>query len=97
VFLGAWFVLIQLSEWHKKTYDLTSNLYGSLYYTITGFHLLHVIIGLVILLTLLFWIVLGHFDDKNYMSVAIGGLYWHFVDVVWLFVFTTLFLVPYIS
>jgi cytochrome c oxidase subunit III len=94
--LGACFVAIQLHEWGIKTYDMTSDLYGSLYFTITGFHMLHVIVGLIILLVLLFWIALGYFDDKRYAAVTIGGLYWHFVDVVWLFVFTTLYLTPYL-
>jgi cytochrome c oxidase subunit 3 len=94
--LGICFVAIQLSEWSKKTYDMTSNLYGSLYFTITGFHMLHVIVGLVILMALLLWIALGYFDHRRYAAVTIGGLYWHFVDVVWLFVFTTFYLLPYL-
>ncbi len=94
--LGVCFVVIQLNEWSKKTYDMTSNLYGSLYFTITGFHMLHVIVGLVILMVLLLWIALGYFDHRRYAAVSIGGLYWHFVDVVWLFVFTTLYLTPYL-
>jgi len=96
VILGICFVVIQLHEWSIKTYTMTSNLYGSLYFTITGFHMLHVIVGLIILLMLLVWIVLGYFDDRRYAAVTIGGLYWHFVDVVWLFVFATLFLSPYL-
>lgn len=94
--LGVCFVAIQLNEWSKKSYDMTSNLYGSLYFTITGFHMLHVIVGLVILMVLLLWIALGYFDHRRYAAVTIGGLYWHFVDVVWLFVFTTLYLSPYL-
>ncbi len=94
--LGACFVVIQLNEWSIKTYDMTSNLYGSLFFTITGFHMLHVIVGLIILLALLFWIALGYFDDRRHAAVTIGGLYWHFVDVVWLFVFTTIYLSPYL-
>lgn len=94
--LGICFVLIQLMEWDKKTYDMTSSLYGSLYFTITGFHLCHVIIGLVVLLLLLVWMSLGYFDDRRYAAMTIGGIYWHFVDVVWLFVFTTLYIFPYL-
>jgi cytochrome c oxidase subunit 3 len=94
--LGAGFVLIQLNEWHKKLYDMNSHLYGSLYFTITGFHLLHVAVGLVILMLLLIWIALGYFDHRRFAAVTIGGLYWHFVDVVWLFVFSTLYLLPYL-
>ncbi|PPK72204.1 cytochrome c oxidase subunit 3 [Methylobacter tundripaludum] len=94
--LGIGFVVIQLNEWSKLTYDMTSNLYGSLYFTITGFHMLHVIVGLVILMVLLLWLALGYFDHRRYAAVTIGGLYWHFVDAVWLFVFTTLYLTPYL-
>jgi cytochrome c oxidase subunit 3 len=95
ILLGALFVGIQLVEWSKKTYGMTSNLYGSLYFTITGFHMLHVVIGLVILLLLLVWISFRYFDEKRHAAITIGGIYWHFVDVVWLFVFTTLYLFPY--
>jgi len=94
--LGIGFVVIQLNEWNKLGYDMTSNLYGSLYFTITGFHMLHVIVGLVILMVLLLWLALGYFDHRRYAAVTIGGLYWHFVDAVWLFVFTTLYLTPYL-
>jgi len=96
VIFGVCFIVIQLQEWSKKTYDMTSNLYGSLYFTITGFHMLHVIIGLVILMMLLLWLALGYFDDRRYAAITIGGLYWHFVDVVWLLVFTSLYLSPYL-
>ncbi len=96
IVLGACFVGIQLNEWDKKTYGMTSDLYGSLYFTITGFHLLHVVIGLAILLLLLVWISFSYFNEKRHVAITIGGLYWHFVDVVWLFVFTTLYLFPYL-
>ena len=62
--LGLLFVGVQLKEWHDKTYGPTSNLYGSLYFTITGFHLLHVAVGLVVLSLLLVWTALGHFDER---------------------------------
>ncbi|MCK9394314.1 MAG: cytochrome c oxidase subunit 3 [Methylobacter sp.] len=94
--LGGCFVAIQLNEWSKKTYDMTSDLYGSLYFTITGFHLFHAIVGLVILLALLLWIALGYFDHRRYAAVTIGGAYWQFVNVVWLFEFLTLYLSPYL-
>jgi cytochrome c oxidase subunit 3 len=96
IVLGACFVGIQLNEWDKKTYGMTSDLYGSLYFTITGFHLLHVVIGLAILLLLLAWISFSYFNEKRHVAITIGGVYWHFVDVVWLFVFTTLYLFPYL-
>lgn len=96
ILLGVAFVLIQLGEWERKHYDMAADQYNSLYFTITGFHLLHVAVGLVILLLLLLWTALGYFDDRRHAPVTIGGAYWHFVDVVWLFVFTTLYLTPYL-
>jgi cytochrome c oxidase subunit 3 len=95
IVLGALFVGIQLAEWSNKTFGMTSDLYGSLYFTITGFHMLHVVIGLVILLLLLVWISFSYFDEKRHAAITIGGVYWHFVDIVWLFVFSTLYLFPY--
>jgi cytochrome c oxidase subunit 3 len=94
--LGTCFVAIQLNEWSKKTYDMTTNLYGSLYFTITGFHLLHVIVGLIILMMLLLWMALGYFDDRRHAAITIGGMYWQFINVVWLFEFTSLYLLPYL-
>jgi cytochrome c oxidase subunit 3 len=95
IVLGICFVAIQFNEWRTKTYNLTSNLYGSLYFTITGFHMFHVIIGLIILSLLLVWNLLGHFSEGRFVSAKIGGIYWHFVDVVWLFVFSIIYLIPY--
>ena len=97
ILLGVAFIGIQLQEWHNKTYGIGSNLYGSLYFTITGFHMLHVAIGLVILSLLLVWTALGYFDERRYATFTIGSLYWHFVDVVWLFIFSTFFLLPYLQ
>jgi cytochrome c oxidase subunit 3 len=96
IILGTCFIMIQLREWSNKSYNMITDLYGSLYFTITGFHMAHVVVGVIILLLLLLWMMLGYFDDKRYVPVSIGGLYWHFVDGVWLFVFTALYLTPYL-
>ncbi|MGF6468535.1 cytochrome c oxidase subunit 3 [Paraburkholderia youngii] len=96
IVLGCIFMGIQLREWHNHPYGLTSHLYGSLYFTITGFHMAHVLVGIVVLTLLAIWTALGYFDDKRCAALSIGGLYWHFVDVVWLFIFSTLYLTPYL-
>jgi cytochrome c oxidase subunit III len=95
VLLGIIFAGIQLHEWHDHSYGATSNLYGSLYFTITGFHLAHVLVGLIVLIALGLWTSFGYFDERRHAALTIGGLYWHFVDVVWLFIFTTIYLTPY--
>lgn len=96
ILLGFIFVCIQLREWQNKSYGIGSHLYGSLYFTITGFHLAHVLVGLTILLLLALWTWLGYFNDKRLSAITIGGLYWHFVDAVWVFIFSVLYLVPYL-
>jgi cytochrome c oxidase subunit 3 len=95
VVLGIVFIGIQLREWQNHPYGLTAQLYSSLYFTITGFHMAHVAVGVVVLAFLLIWTALGYFDERRCVALTIGGLYWHFVDVVWLFIFTTLYLTPY--
>jgi heme/copper-type cytochrome/quinol oxidase subunit 3 len=90
------FLLIQVKEWKGHPYGMTAHLYGSLYFTITGFHMAHVVVGLIVLAVMTLWIALGYLDAKRIAPITIGGLYWHFVDVVWLFIFSTLYLSPFI-
>lgn len=95
IVLGIAFVTIQFFEWHDRPYGIASNLYGSLYFTITGFHMAHVMAGVLMLACLAFWIARGYFDGRRDAALTIGGLYWHFVDLVWLFIFSVLYLSPY--
>jgi heme/copper-type cytochrome/quinol oxidase subunit 3 len=95
--LGGTFAGVQLLEWHSKSFTFNSDLYGSLFFTITGFHLAHVVVGLAVLAALAVWSALGYFDATRRDTVAIGALYWHFVDAVWLFVFATLYVTPYLG
>lgn len=95
--LGAVFVGIQFMEWMSKPFGLSSHSYGSLYFTITGFHMAHVLAGLVMLAALVLWSALGYFDRERLAPVSIGAIYWHFVDVVWLTVFFTFYITPHLS
>ncbi len=94
--LGAIFVAVQFVEWSKKPFGLASSSYGSLYFTITGFHMAHVVVGLVVLGTLLGWSGAGYFGPRRHTPILIGSAYWHFVDAVWLFVFSTFYLTPFL-
>ncbi|SDV46168.1 cytochrome c oxidase subunit 3 [Chitinasiproducens palmae] len=94
--MGGVFIAIQLHEWHDHPYGPATHLYGSLYFTITGFHLAHVAVGLLALAVMLVWVLLGYFDERRHAALTIGGAYWHFVDVVWLLIFATLYLSPYL-
>ena len=95
--LGVVFVGIQIREWLDKPFTYASHAYGSLYFTVTGFHMAHVVVGLVVLLALLVWSALGYFDRERLAPVTIGAIYWHFVDAVWLTVFFTFYITPYLS
>ncbi|EKS9797953.1 MULTISPECIES: cytochrome c oxidase subunit I [Burkholderia] len=93
--LGTAFAFVQLHEWRDHPYGPTAHLYGSLYFTITGFHLAHVVAGLAILALLAGWTAAGFFGRERRVALTVGALYWHFVDVVWLFIFTALYVSPY--
>ena len=81
-------------EWHGKKFTPFSSSYGSLYYIITGFHMLHVVAGVLILLTLALWCALGYFNRIRSAPVSIGAIYWHFVDAIWLVLFFTFYITP---
>jgi cytochrome c oxidase subunit 3 len=95
--LGVAFVVIQTFEWKAKSFSLNSGAYGSLFFTITGFHVAHVIFGLIMLLPLTVWSALGYFGPRRSAPVSIGAIYWHFVDAVWLTVFFTIYITPYLG
>ncbi|MGN6423584.1 MAG: cytochrome c oxidase subunit 3 [Asticcacaulis sp.] len=96
ILMGAVFVAMQMHEWAHKGYGPWTHLYGSLYFIITGFHMAHVIAGLIVLATLFVWILTGRVRPDGSKPVTIGGLYWHFVDAVWIVVFSTLYLAPHL-
>lgn len=94
--LGTVFTGIQIKEWIDKPFSLAAHSYGSTYFTITGFHMAHVAAGLLMLGVLTLWSVMGYFDRRRLAPVSIGAVYWHFVDVVWLAVFFTFYVTPYL-
>jgi heme/copper-type cytochrome/quinol oxidase subunit 3 len=95
--MGTIFALVQFYEWSEKTYGIGTSSYASLYFTTTGLHMAHVLIGLVILAAMFGWTAFDFFSPRRRIVVSAGVLYWHFVDVVWLFVFTTYYLTPYLG
>lgn len=73
--------------------QLTTQIFFSLYFTMTGLHALHMIIGIGIMLVMTWMAWKGRFDEQYYTPVEMAGLYWHFVDIVWIFLFPLLYLV----
>lgn len=97
--MGSVFLGITLGiEWPEKIREFTpqTNVYGSLYFTLTGFHLVHLVIGLLFNLWTQVRAWQGAFDRERHLTVQNQTLYWHFVDVVWVFVFATVFLSPHV-
>ncbi len=95
--MGVVFVIVQMFEWKAKSFGLHTSSYASLYFVTTGFHLAHVVIGLLMLASVFLWTWLGYFGPERRMSASIPIIYWHFVDAVWLFVFTTYYVTPYLG
>jgi heme/copper-type cytochrome/quinol oxidase subunit 3 len=97
VVLGAVFLIGQGFEYHKlyaSGMGVTVNLFSSSFYLVTGFHGFHVAMGLLALLIVLGRAVAGDFLGKMRSPLSAVGLYWHFVDVVWVFVLATIYILP---
>lgn len=95
-FLGATFVGIQAYEYSKLVHEgitITSSQFGMGFYFLTGFHGLHVLVGVLWALVLIVHTLRGGFTQHEHMGYEVFGLYWHFVDVVWIFIFTLVYLI----
>jgi len=94
--LGSSFVAGQVYEFTsfvREGLGFTTNLQSSAFYTLTGFHGVHVSIGILILLSLFVMSLRGNLTPERSEVVEIAGLYWHFVDVVWIIIFTLVYLI----
>lgn len=91
--MGAVFLVGQLYEYFHLEFGLTTNLFASTFYVLTGFHGLHVLFGLVLILGVL-WRSLkpNHYGSENHFGVEAAEVYWHFVDVIWVILFLLLYI-----
>jgi heme/copper-type cytochrome/quinol oxidase subunit 3 len=95
--LGVIFLSGQAFEYGElvnRNFTLQTGTFGSSFFTLTGFHGLHVTVGVIFLLICLIRTMRGDFTQKKHFALEAGEMYWHFVDVVWIFVFTVVYLVP---
>jgi cytochrome c oxidase subunit 3/cytochrome o ubiquinol oxidase subunit 3 len=93
VFLGGqWF---EFTSFYHEGLGLTTNMFGTTFFTLTGFHGAHVTLGVIMLLALLIVSLRGGVTQRDALNVEIVGLYWHFVDIVWIVIFTLVYLIPY--
>lgn len=91
--MGAIFLVGQLYEYSHLEFGLTTNLFASAFYVLTGFHGLHVTVGVLAILAVLWRSrISGHYNQEKHFGVEAAEIYWHFVDVVWIILFGLLYL-----
>lgn len=105
-FLGLWFLTIVLgglflfgtgTEWHRLIYEhgltISTNLFGTTYYSLVGLHAFHVTVGLIMLSIVFLFGLAGRVGSEQSARVEVLSMYWHFVDAVWVVVFTVVYIV----
>ena len=95
--LGMTFVggqVYEFTSFYNQGLTLKTNLFGTTFYVLTGFHGLHVTVGIIMLLSLTSFSQAGRLPDDGGFSVEMVGLYWHFVDIVWIVIFAVVYLIP---
>jgi cytochrome c oxidase subunit 3/cytochrome o ubiquinol oxidase subunit 3 len=95
--LGAIFLVGTGIEWKKLIYvdglTIRTNLFGTTFYSLVGLHATHVVIGLIGLGVILIFTLTGHVNEKHYERIQVWAMYWHFVDAVWVVVFTVVYII----
>src|SRR5438093_5625691 len=95
--LGMTFIGGQVYEFTTFVHEglsLHKNLFGTTFFVLTGFHGAHVTVGILMLLTLFSLSMTGRIRREHSLAVELVGLYWHFVDIVWIVIFTVVYLIP---
>jgi len=90
--LGLTFLTIQVNEYVHLGFAPSDNAQATVFYCLTGLHGAHVSVGLVLLLIVMIRSFRGHYSAKEHRGVEVPGIYWHFVDIMWIFVFSSLYL-----
>jgi cytochrome c oxidase subunit 3 len=90
--LGACFLMVQINEYVHIGFSPADHAQGSIFYGLTGLHGAHVFIGLTLLLFATIRAFRGHFSAKEHRGVEVPGIYWHFVDVMWIVVYSTIYI-----
>ncbi|WP_158795349.1 heme-copper oxidase subunit III [Pedobacter sp. L105] len=97
ILLGMVFLFGQGQEYWRllhENFSISKDMFGTNFFTLTGFHSLHVFMGLILLTVILILILLGDFDDPGSTVISTAGIYWHFVDIVWMLVFLLVYVLP---
>nr|WOR80815.1 cytochrome c oxidase subunit 3 [Trisinuata sp.] len=91
IILGIYFSILQGFEYFESTFTIADSVYGSSFFMATGFHGIHVIIGTTFLTVCLFRQLKNHFSANHHFGFEAAAWYWHFVDVVWLFLYISIY------
>jgi len=89
--LGFFFVFLQSMEYYAAAYNFSDGIYAATFYTLTGLHGFHVIVGALFILICFFRLLSQHFLKNHYLGFVCAIWYWHFVDAVWIFLFLTVY------
>jgi cytochrome c oxidase subunit 3 len=89
--LGCTFLFIQINEYANLGFAPQDHAQQTIFYSLTGLHGAHVFIGLLILLSVTVRAFRGHYSPESHRGVEVPGIYWHFVDIMWIVVFTTVY------
>ncbi|MCF6273388.1 MAG: cytochrome c oxidase subunit 3 [Rhodobacteraceae bacterium] len=92
ILLGALFTVFQIIEYGEATFAFAGNIYGANFYMATGFHGVHVVIGTIFLAIMLIRALRGGMSKEHHVGFEAAAWYWHFVDVVWLFLFVSIYI-----
>ena len=96
IVLGMCFTALQVLEYAHAGFSFDGTVYGSAFFMATGFHGAHVVIGTIFLAVCFFRMLGGGMDSKKHLGFEFAAWYWHFVDVVWLFLFAFVYVIPYL-
>nr|ASY98293.1 cytochrome c oxidase subunit III [Decimiana sp. JZ-2017] len=91
IIMGLYFTMLQIYEYYEAPFTIADSIYGSTFFLATGFHGIHVIIGSTFLITCLLRMIMLHFSSNHHFGFEAAAWYWHFVDVVWLFLYISIY------
>nr|YP_009443839.1 cytochrome c oxidase subunit III [Dorypteryx domestica]ATU07047.1 cytochrome c oxidase subunit III [Dorypteryx domestica] len=91
VILGVYFTFLQALEYNESPFTIADSIYGSCFFMATGFHGIHVLIGTTFLLMMIIRMSKNHFSNDHHFGFEAAAWYWHFVDVVWLFLYVSIY------
>nr|YP_009940097.1 cytochrome c oxidase subunit III [Hamamelistes spinosus]QNV49427.1 cytochrome c oxidase subunit III [Hamamelistes spinosus] len=91
IILSIYFIILQMLEYKEATFTFSDSIFGASFYMATGFHGMHVMIGMMFLLINLWRMMKMHFSFIHHISFELAAWYWHFIDIIWLFLYMTFY------